>query len=164
MPAPYGQFAISFRDRFSVLGANVSYLPPAPIRKAWYRQEPFALLLSQGPFLVLGARVAITKEWPPNVKFPIVIPPWVAPPDIYLQAVPAPQQFSTNDGTIQGVVDGVNRIFRVAVYLHRAQVSVNGVYQTQNVDFAFGGTGLIFMPGSVPAAGSVITLSGWGNW
>lgn len=163
MPVQYGQFAINYRERFSLPNATVFYFPPAGIQPAWYRQQPYAILFF-GPFQVLGARVVISKQWPPNVRFPIVIPPGVAPPDIYLQKVPAPQQFTTKDGTIQGVVDGVNRIFTVQVYLHRAWVWVNGVVQTQNVDFAFGGTGLIFMPGSIPAADSIITLSGWGNW
>jgi hypothetical protein len=162
MPA-LGQFALNYTDRFPIAGASVQFvIPPAP-RQIWFQQEPFGLQFPY-PFIVLGARVYITKQWPPNVRFPVVIPPWVPPPDIYQQAVPPPQQFSTNDGTIQGVVDGVNTIFTVGVYLHRAQVTVNGVVQTQNWDFAFGGTALIFMPISVPAAGSVITVQGWGNW
>lgn len=160
----YGQLGVNYRNRFAVAGASVYFSDIPPIRKEWFQQEPFAIQFGTQPFQVLGARAYITKQWPPNVRFPIVIPPFVPWPDIYLQKVPAPQQFSTNDGTIQGVVDGVNRIFTLGVYLHRAQVSVNGVYQTQNWDFAFGGTVLIFMPISVPPKDAVITISGWGNW
>lgn len=95
---------------------------------------------------------------------PKVRPPYVPTITISAPVVPPPAQFSTADGTIQGKVDGVNRIFTVVAYLHRAQVFKNGILQTLNYDCAFGGLGLVFMKRSTPVPGDIITISGWSNW
>jgi hypothetical protein len=77
------------------------------------------------------------------------------------QAAPPPQQFSTNDGSIQGAVDGVNTTFLISAALTRARVFRNGVLMTLNYDCAAGGRAIVFMAGQIPQPGDVITVEGY---
>jgi hypothetical protein len=91
------------------------------------------------------------------------VPPvaYQEPPTITGRPYPAPMQFFSDDGTVQGAIDGVNRAFRIAVPLHRAQVFRNGVLQTLNFDCSFSGTGLLFAKSSVPIKGDRVSIVGW---
>lgn len=160
----YGQFGLDWRNRLPVAGAQVYLIPPPPILPENVQRQGGLLDFYSSPFLFLNGNVIIAKEWPPNARFPIVTPPWVPPLTITAPPVPPPQQFTTKDGTLQGVVDGVNRTFTLSVFLHRARVYVNGVGQTLNVDCQCGPYCVIFMPQSTPAAGSIVTVEGWSNW
>ena len=73
-------------------------------------------------------------------------------------------QFTTKDGSLLGLVDGVNDTFNTSVNLSRMQVTVNGVTQTLNVDCAAPwGSFVKFAPGSIPQPGSIVTVKGWTN-
>jgi hypothetical protein len=74
---------------------------------------------------------------------------------------PPPMQFNSDQGTILGAIDGVNRLFRIAVPLHRAQIYRNGVAQTLNFDCSFYGTMLKFVQASTPVKGDRVTIIGF---
>jgi len=74
---------------------------------------------------------------------------------------PAPMEISSDDGRIIGAIDGVNTNFQTSIFFHRAQVFRNGILQTLNFDCSFCGTGLKFVPGSVPQRGDRISIVGW---
>ena len=70
---------------------------------------------------------------------------------------PPPQQFSTLDGTIQGLIDGSNAYFTLGVTVRRGRVFRNGVQLTLNNDCVFNGRYILFLPGATPQPGDVIT-------
>lgn len=76
---------------------------------------------------------------------------------------PPPQQLSTADGTIQGVIDGVNSVLVWSVYLPRVDVFRNGICLTQGVDYGAGPTAVAFFPGAIPQPGDIITIKGYGT-
>jgi hypothetical protein len=84
------------------------------------------------------------------------------PPIVSSPPYPPPQQFTTADGTLLGAVDGVNKLFVCPVYLHRAEIYLNGIAQTLNFDCSFAGTGLIFKraPQTGPPV-DIVTIKGW---
>lgn len=76
---------------------------------------------------------------------------------------PPPQQLTTADGTIQGNIDGVNRLFQWQIIMPAFQLWRNGVLQTQGVDYGAGTTAIAFLPGAIPVPGDIITLQGFGT-
>lgn len=74
--------------------------------------------------------------------------------------VPAPQFFSTSDGSVQGTIDGTNAVFLLPAILSRAQVFRNGAAMTLNFDCVFGERSLVFLPGQIPQPGDIITVLG----
>jgi hypothetical protein len=145
---------------FGALSYSSDWTPPYLFAEANYGILCFD---ARGPLSVFGAIVPrIGPLWPPNIWWPIIQPLGVFP--ISGPAASAPIQLSTTDGTIQGIVNGVNRVFTVQVYLHRAWVFRNGVRLTANVDYGFGGIGLVFTPRAIPQTGDTIKISGWDNW
>ena len=145
------------------IGALVSTFPVVgyPIPAHLTYQCPVVDLRS--PIVSLGAMNFGVNG--PTYKFvppgPTVQPPYVPQYTISAPGVPPPMQLSTNNGTLQGTVDGINTTFTMAIYLHRARIFVNGVLQTQNVDVGFGGTAMKFLPQSIPQPGDIITVEGY---
>jgi ABC-type cobalt transport system substrate-binding protein len=74
---------------------------------------------------------------------------------------PPPQQFSSEDGSLQGVIDGVNAAFLISAFLTRARVYRNGVMMTLNVDCVAGGRSILFLRGQIPQPGDVVTVQGY---
>lgn len=72
-----------------------------------------------------------------------------------------PQVFSTADGSIQGLIDGINTVFTTGVYLKQAFVWKNGRAQTNGADVSVVGAYLVFLPGAVPLQGDIITMAGY---
>ena len=74
---------------------------------------------------------------------------------------PRPQSFSSEDGSIQGVMDGINTVFSTGVYLKQADIFLNGLVQTYGINVWLSGQFIIFLPGCVPQAGDRILASGY---
>jgi hypothetical protein len=72
-----------------------------------------------------------------------------------------PQAFSSADGTIQGVMNGVNPEFIIGCWMRRAQVWRNGQLMTLNVDCCVGGQKIMFMGSQVPQSGDIIMVEAW---
>ena len=76
--------------------------------------------------------------------------------------IPAPpQKFTTADGSITGVMDGINNTFTTGVVLKQAFVFRNGVWQTSGVDMWLSGAYIVFLAGAEPVAGDIITAYGY---
>jgi hypothetical protein len=73
---------------------------------------------------------------------------------------PPAQMFSTANGSLQGVMDGVNTLFTMGVTLKRGRVWRNGVLQTHGTDVAVVGQAVVFLPGAEPQPGDIITVFG----
>jgi len=65
--------------------------------------------------------------------------------------------------TIAGVLDGTNNLFTVSLPLARIQLWRNGLLQTLNQDFVAGPTAIVFLPGSIPQPGDILTLLGYNS-
>ncbi len=63
--------------------------------------------------------------------------------------------------TITGGCDGRNNLFGWGCVLQRAQIFRNGLLQTINVDVVNGGLACVFLPGSIPQVGDLITVLGY---
>lgn len=72
-----------------------------------------------------------------------------------------PQQFSTSDGSIQGIIDGLNANFSMGVVLHKAEVFRNGQELTLNVDCTASNRFLVFYGSHIPQPGDIITVLGY---
>lgn len=73
----------------------------------------------------------------------------------------APIQFSTEDGTITGTIDGVNDTFYLAYPVSSANVYRSGVLMTQPTDVAWVTNQIIFAASQIPQLGDVITVLAW---
>ncbi len=75
----------------------------------------------------------------------------------------APAQFTNADGTITGMVDGLNSLFFLAYPVAVVDdLTVNGVRMTKGLDYVHGANVINFLPRSIPSDFSaVITCSGW---
>lgn len=76
---------------------------------------------------------------------------------------PPPQQLSTANGTIQGNIDGLNRVLTFSVWFPYLQVFRNGVLLTCGVDYGAGQTAIAFLPGAIPVPGDIVTILGYGT-
>ena len=76
---------------------------------------------------------------------------------------PPPQELTSIDNTIQGVIDGQNSVFTWQIYFPLISLYRNGVYLTQGVDYGAGPTAVSFFPGAIPQIGDVLTLKGYGS-
>ena len=74
---------------------------------------------------------------------------------------PPPQIFSTADGTLQGLVNGINASFTVGCLLRQAFVWRNGILMTNGLDIALGGQSIEFLGSQIPQVGDVIRVEGW---
>lgn len=64
--------------------------------------------------------------------------------------------------TINGSLDGVNKVFQTSVQMPRWQIFRNGILQTLNVDvYAPGGNTFAFATGAVPQPGDILTAMGY---
>lgn len=68
-----------------------------------------------------------------------------------------PQQYSSANGSVKGVIDGTNAVFTLGVVVPRAMIFRNGVAMTLNTDCTFSGQTIVFLPGHIPQAGDIIT-------
>jgi len=75
----------------------------------------------------------------------------------------APVQFTTNNGTITGAIDGLNAVFYLSYPVAVLDdLTVNGIRMTQGADYAFGANVITFFPSAIPTDPSaIITASGW---
>ena len=65
-------------------------------------------------------------------------------------------QLTTADGSIQGVLDGVNKLFTTGIVLKTADVYRNGQKLAANYDVATGGQAIQFLL-LAPQPGDIIT-------
>lgn len=72
-----------------------------------------------------------------------------------------PVQFSSANGTIVGVIDGVNNVFWLTLGVQSFSLFVNGARQTQNVDYVGLNNQITFSGGSVPQPGATLTAEGY---
>lgn len=74
-----------------------------------------------------------------------------------------PQQFSSQGGTIAGLIDGTNTVFSIGPQVRRAQVWKNGLLMTLNVDCAVGVPSryVTFLAGHIPQPGDKLLIYGW---
>jgi hypothetical protein len=68
-----------------------------------------------------------------------------------------PQQFSSANGTIVGVIDGVNTVFYLTLGVLSLSLYRNGVLQTAGVDYTSQNNMITFLPASVPKPGDILT-------
>ncbi len=71
----------------------------------------------------------------------------------------SPIQYSTSNGSIAGVIDGVNAIFTIQVGTVSYSVFKNGVYQTIGFDYTALGNQFTFVPGAEPVIGDIISAN-----
>jgi hypothetical protein len=72
-----------------------------------------------------------------------------------------PIQFSSNDGTIVGVIDGINAVFWLVVGVVSFTLYRNGQLLTASVDYTPLGNQITFLAPQVPQPGDVITADGY---
>lgn len=75
----------------------------------------------------------------------------------------APAQFTSAGAvpTITGTMDGANLGFFLSYPVSTLVLYRNGVLQTQGVDYTFGANAIVFVSGSQPQSGDVLTGEGW---
>jgi hypothetical protein len=88
------------------------------------------------------------------------IAPWVFPVAGAYDGVSKAYQVQAGP-TITGNCDGKNTLFGVGVNCARMQIFRNGLLQANGVDVANGPTCVVFLPGSVPAPGDILTVLGY---
>ena len=93
------------------------------------------------------------------------MPIYPGPATISAPPSPPPQVFTTANGTLQGAIDGVNKLYTTGVVLKQAQVYRNGQRLTLNVDVMIGGQAVqiladnqILQPGPPP---DILTVLGY---
>lgn len=84
---------------------------------------------------------------------------------------PPPLNFSSADGTIQGLINGMNPIYTVGVQLQRTRVWRNGVFLSLNADVVAGGNVVRFLDKGIPTeqaphpnypqTGDIVLIQGW---
>ena len=72
-----------------------------------------------------------------------------------------PIQFSSNDGTIVGTIDGTNAVFWLVVGVVQATVYLNGIAMTTPNDYLRLNNQITFIGEQIPKPGDVITAQGW---
>lgn len=157
---------IDLAEPFSVYGLENWHSYIAPLPQFWHGAYWGTCLvwdLNDGPFQIIGA--GTFTDHPEGYTS---LPYFILPPIIQWSnhpLVPPPQQFSTRDGSLVGAVDGVNSTFSTSTLFGRAQVAVNGVMQTLNVDCCApsGSCFIKFLPGHYPQPGDVVTCEIWAN-
>jgi hypothetical protein len=87
------------------------------------------------------------------------------PPTISNPISPPPQVFTTANGTLQGLIDGVNALYTAGVVLKQATAFRNGQELTLNFDVCIGGQAVqilrpeqILQPGPPP---DILTVLGY---
>ncbi len=81
-----------------------------------------------------------------------------------------PVQYSSDLGSIIGMIDGINKIFWIIVGVTSMTLYVNGVLQTVGLDYTYIGNQITFLPDHYPQPGDRITadafpiFSGQGNY
>lgn len=78
------------------------------------------------------------------------------PPTISAPISPPPMQLTTADGSIQGLLDGINRTFTTGIALKTADVYLNGQKLAANYDVATGGQAIQFLV-LAPQPGDIVT-------
>jgi len=73
----------------------------------------------------------------------------------------SPVPFSSQNGTIVGAIDGINAVFWLSVGVQSFTLFVNGVLQTQGVDYVALNNQATFNSGSIPQPGSILTANGY---
>lgn len=80
-------------------------------------------------------------------------------------AINAPVEYSTSNGTIVGVIDGVNAVFWLTTGSVMAlQVTRNGLTLTAGVDYVPLNNQITFLPGAIPQVGDTITAEAYLNY
>jgi hypothetical protein len=72
--------------------------------------------------------------------------------------VDTPIQYSTNNGSVLGTLNGVNTLFYFDGSVVEATVYRNGVMQTSGLDYVRANNQIVFLSGSIPQASDVITI------
>lgn len=72
-----------------------------------------------------------------------------------------PVQFTSANGTIVGVIDGINAVFWLSVGIQSFSLYKNGLLQTMNADYTALNNQITFVPASVPQAGDLLTAEGY---
>jgi hypothetical protein len=73
----------------------------------------------------------------------------------------APIQFSSQNGTIVGAINGINRVFYISIGVKSAIVYWNGVLQTENLDYTRINNQITFIGTYAPQTGDVVTAEGY---
>lgn len=92
-----------------------------------------------------------------------MVNPYIPHPTLNSPPQPPPQQLTSTQGTIFGVIDGINANFYWQVFFPLIQVFVNQGLQISGVDYGAGPTAITFFPASIPQPGSTITILGFGT-
>ncbi len=71
----------------------------------------------------------------------------------------SPVQYSTSNGSIAGVIDGVNAVFTIQVGTVSYSIFKNGVFQTIGFDYNALGNQFTFVPGAEPVIGDIISAN-----
>jgi hypothetical protein len=72
-----------------------------------------------------------------------------------------PVQYSSANGTIIGMIDGINHRFWIVVGVTNMTLYVNGLMQTVGQDYTFIGNQIDFLPDHYPMPGDRITADAW---
>lgn len=81
-----------------------------------------------------------------------------------------PVQYSSDGGSIVGMIDGINHVFYIVVGVTSMTLYVNGLLQTAGQDYVFTSNRITFLPDHYPQPGDRITadafpiFSGQGNY
>lgn len=73
----------------------------------------------------------------------------------------APAQFTSDDGTITGTINGTNDTFYTSYPVSTIVIYRNGMLMTQPTDVAFTTNQMIFSAAQIPLTGDKITAEGW---
>lgn len=73
----------------------------------------------------------------------------------------SPVQFSSQNGTIVGVIDGVNSQYFLTVGIVSFSLFRNGLLQTYGTDYTAINNQINFLPGAIPQVGDILTANGY---
>ena len=152
-------------------GSNPAFTlsPPVPPQQEWVFRN--GLLMTQGLDVAMsGATAALISAQIPPPGDVISAAVWGTPPaEAWQPPFNLPAQFSTNDGSIIGVLNGANNVFTLATGLLVTGIVLffNGLQMTPNVDFTWSclqvssagpwSTTIAMMAGNNPNVGDVLT-------